>query len=82
MNRKPIVNILITKGITTMGDIIRSNAEAMRTATPAREAKINPASRNSMSFLRLTTWAFNTTPITSMLAPIKANPKRKYKIKK
>lgn len=82
MNRKPIVNILIIKGITTVGDTIKLNAEAMSTATPDSEARINPANRNSMSFLKLTTWAFSTTPITSMLAPTKANPKRKYKIKK
>lgn len=55
MNRKPIVNILIIKGITTVGERIKSNAEAMSTATPANEAKVNPASRNNMSFLKLTT---------------------------
>lgn len=77
-----MVKILIIRGITTVGERIKSKAEAIKTAIPASEARINPASRNSMSLLKLTAWAFNTTPITSMLAPIKANPKRKYKIKK
>ena len=82
INRKPSVRILITSGITTFGDAIRLNAEAINIATPAREVRMNPASRKSMSVRDVATWALRTTPITSRLAPIKAKPKRKYNIKK
>jgi|GEM_PF-5292044 hypothetical protein len=82
MNRKPSVRILITRGITTLGDAIKLNADAMNIATPAIDVRINPASKNSMSVRDVVTCALRTTPITSRLAPIKANPKRKYKIKK
>ena len=82
INRKPSVRILITSGITTFGDAIRLNAEAINIAIPASEVSINPASKKSISVRDVATCAFKTTPITSRLAPIKAKPKRKYNIKK